>query len=91
MNTIDSIFPPSVEGSDADDTADLPELHEDPFQLFERGRAAVEARAKRSSEQQLPSEQPATSDLQDEQQSRAERSSSLVNKPSPQGKQSSSL
>lgn len=42
VSSIDSIFPPS--GGD-DEAGDMPDLPEDPLELFERGKAAVQARA----------------------------------------------
>lgn len=42
VSSIDSIFPPSGGGFEA---GDMPDLPEDPLELFERGKAAVQARA----------------------------------------------
>ena len=42
VNSIDSIFPPSGGDSEA---GDMPDLPDDPYELFERGKAAVQARA----------------------------------------------
>ena len=41
VNSIDSIFPPS--GGDSE-SGDMPDLPDDPYELFERGKAAVQAR-----------------------------------------------
>ena len=42
VNSIDSMFPPSGEDSEV---GDMPDLPKDPYELFERGKAAVQARA----------------------------------------------
>ena len=41
VNSIDSLFPPSGGDSEA---GDMPDLPNDPYELFERGKAAVQAR-----------------------------------------------
>ena len=88
VSTIDSLFPPSPEGSEADDMADASELHEDPYELFERGKAAVQARAnKQTAAQAPPSQQLSKPDLQTGQQMSATRSNNLTQQNPPQGKQ----
>ena len=87
VSSIDSLFPPSPEGSEDDDTADVPELHEDPFELFEKGKAAVQARAKKqNAEQTPPAQQPSKPDMQTGQHISATRSNNLTQQNPPQGK-----
>ncbi|KAL3145047.1 hypothetical protein ABBQ32_003538 [Trebouxia sp. C0010 RCD-2024] len=65
VDTIDSIFPPSSGEGKADDMADVPELHEDPYKLFEKGKAAVQARAVgQNKEEKATKQQAVTSGAQ---------------------------
>lgn len=80
VNTIDSIFPPASGESQGDDKADIPELHEDPFELFEKGKAAVQARAMDQNTRGKAAERQAvTSETQTGQQAGR-------NKPKPRGR-----
>lgn len=45
VNSIDSIFPPSGGDGEAGGDSEMPDLPEDPYELFEKGKAAVQARA----------------------------------------------
>lgn len=100
VDTIDSIFPPSG-GESNDDMSEAPELHEDPYELFEKGKAAVQARAVGQNKEEKPTEQQAvTSDAQTGQQAEKAKpkargrpkgkgkgkAAQLVQKAPPQGK-----
>ena len=88
----DDMFPVSSE-SDSDSTAEesdlLEELHEDPYELFEKGKAAVEARGKpqaaQPQSQQMPLSAQPQSDLQSSVSSQ-DAIDSLNNQSSDQGK-----
>ena len=98
VDTIDSIFPPSTAEGTADDTADIPELHEDPYELFEKGKAAVQARANKRGK--AAEQQAVISDVQSGQQAEKAKpkargrpkgkgkgkAAQLVQKAPPQGK-----
>ena len=60
VNTIDSLFPPSSAGSEPDSTDYALELHEDPLELFEKGKAAVEGRARKQPQRKKMRMQQAT-------------------------------
>ena len=76
VNTIDTLFPPAQEISDADAAAAEQMLCEDPYELFERSKAALQARAERQSAgQALQGQPPPLPDLGPAQQAPASRGS----------------
>ncbi len=59
VSTMDSLFPPAQDISDEDAAAAEQLLCEDPYELFERSKAALQARAEQRSagqQQQLPAQ-----------------------------------
>lgn len=77
VSTMDSLFPPAQDISDEDAAAAEQLLCEDPYELFERSKAALQARAEQRSagQQQQP---PAKPDLPSGHQESPSQNSSLA-------------
>ena len=72
VSTMDSLFPPAQQISDEDAAAAEQMLCEDPYELFERSKAAVQARAEQQSAgQEQPVQPPSLPDLAPGQQTSA--------------------